>query len=395
MNDDRHHDHDVIVVGARCAGAATAMLLARAGLDVVMVDRAELPSDTLSTHSIARSGVVQLHRWGLLDQVLASGAPAIRDVVFHLEGQRTERTIKAHAGVDFVVAPRRYVLDGILADAAVAAGASLRTGIRIQDTTRDEDGRVTGVVGRGPAGPVELRARVVVGADGVRSKVARAVEAPVIEERPPAGATHYAYYFGPAWPANEYYLGNGALSGIFPTNDGHACVWVCLPAGEAKSIRHGASGLDAAFDQMLVRAAPDLADRLIGAVRATAVRGAIGLPNHIMQAAGPGWALVGDAGYHRDPITGHGISDAFRDAELLADAIAALLRGDANEATVLAAYQHTRDEMLREIFEITCALGEFPATTGFIELQRQLSHAIDTEAAALAGRPSLDVALAR
>ena len=389
------HTHDVIVVGARCAGAATAMLLARAGLDVVMVDRADLPSDTLSTHSIARSGVVQLQRWGLLDQVLAAGAPAIRDVVFHVDGQRTERRIKAHAGVDFVVAPRRYALDAIIADAAVAAGASVRTGIRIRGTRRDADGRVIGVVGHGPAGPVELRARFVVGADGVRSEIARAVEAPVIEERPPAGATHYAYYFGPAWPANEYYLGNGALSGIFPTNDGHASVWVCLPAGEAKSIRHGASDLDAAFDQMLVRAAADLADRLHGAVRATAVRGAIGLPNHIRRAAGSGWALVGDAGYHRDPITGHGISDAFRDAELLADAIAAVLQGDADASTALARYQRTRDEMLREIFEITCALGEFPAPTRFIELQRQLSHAIDTEASTLAGRPSLDTALAR
>src|SRR5690348_3715760 len=113
--------HDVIVVGARAAGAATAMLLARHGHDVLVVDRAELPSDTLSTHSIARSGVVQLDRWGLLDRVLASGAPAIRDVAFHVGEACTRRRIKAYAGVDLLVAPRRHVLDAILADAAVAA----------------------------------------------------------------------------------------------------------------------------------------------------------------------------------------------------------------------------------------------------------------------------------
>jgi 2-polyprenyl-6-methoxyphenol hydroxylase-like FAD-dependent oxidoreductase len=125
---DRNHIYDVIVVGGRCAGAATAMLLARQGHDVLVVDRAEFPSDTLSTHAIARSGVVQLKRWGLLDEVLASGAPAIRDVIVHVDGERIERTITSHAGVDLQVAPGRYVLDRILTDTAINAGAELRTG---------------------------------------------------------------------------------------------------------------------------------------------------------------------------------------------------------------------------------------------------------------------------
>jgi 2-polyprenyl-6-methoxyphenol hydroxylase-like FAD-dependent oxidoreductase len=107
--------HDVVIVGARAAGAATAMLLARLGHDVVVVDQASFPSDTLSTHSIARSGVVQLRRWGLLDPVLDSGAPAIRQVTFHAGGDSVSRAIKHKAGVDLVVAPRRYVLDTIIA----------------------------------------------------------------------------------------------------------------------------------------------------------------------------------------------------------------------------------------------------------------------------------------
>jgi 2-polyprenyl-6-methoxyphenol hydroxylase-like FAD-dependent oxidoreductase len=113
-----HSRHDVVVVGARVAGSVIAMLLARLGHDVAVVDQASFPSDTVSTHSIARSGVVQLHRWGLLDEVLDSGAPAIRQVTFNAGGESVRQTIKHKAGIDLVVAPRRYVLDTLLGNAA-------------------------------------------------------------------------------------------------------------------------------------------------------------------------------------------------------------------------------------------------------------------------------------
>ena len=126
MNSNRNR-HDVVIVGGRVAGSATAMLLARLGHDVVVLDQASFPSDTTSTHAIARSGVVQLHRWGLLDTVTGSGAPAIRQVTFHALGESVSRTIKHKAGVGFLIAPRRYVLDTILAAAAEQAGADVRT----------------------------------------------------------------------------------------------------------------------------------------------------------------------------------------------------------------------------------------------------------------------------
>jgi flavin-dependent dehydrogenase len=136
--------HDVVVVGGRVAGSATAMLLARLGHDVVVLDQASFPSDTVSTHSIARSGVVQLRRWGLLDEVLDSGAPAIRQVTFNAGGESTSRTIKEKAGVDFLVAPRRYVLDTILATAAEHAGADVSPGVTVTGVERDGRGRVVG-----------------------------------------------------------------------------------------------------------------------------------------------------------------------------------------------------------------------------------------------------------
>src|SRR4051794_20725484 len=158
--------HDVVVVGARCAGGATAMLLARLGYDVVVVDRATFPSDTVSTHAIARGGVVQLDRWGLLDAVLASGAPAIREVSFHRDGDVSVRPIKDRAGIDLLVNPRRYVLDSILLAAAERSGARVRTGVTVDDVVRDRTGRVTGVVGRDhDRRPVELQGRFVIGAD--------------------------------------------------------------------------------------------------------------------------------------------------------------------------------------------------------------------------------------
>ncbi|MGH8939718.1 MAG: NAD(P)/FAD-dependent oxidoreductase, partial [Actinomycetes bacterium] len=156
----RRSHHDVVVVGARCAGAATALLLARAGHDVVMIDRSRPSIDTNSTHSLVRGGVVQLARWGLLDELVETGAPEIRAVSFHKDGEVTRRTVKDRAGVDFLLAPRRYVLDDLLASAAVASGATLVAGTTVTGVRRDAEGRVIGVTARDADGtPRHLTAR--------------------------------------------------------------------------------------------------------------------------------------------------------------------------------------------------------------------------------------------
>jgi flavin-dependent dehydrogenase len=380
--------HDIVVVGGRVAGSATAMLLARLGHDVVVLDQASFPSDTVSTHSLARSGVVQLHRWGLLDEVLDSGAPAIRQVSFNAAGESITRTIKAKAGVDFLVAPRRYALDTILATAAEHAGAEVHPGITVTGLQQDGCGRVVGVQGRDRSGAkVDLGARFVIGADGLGSRVARSVGAPINEARQAGGAAQYAYYEGIGWDGIEFYVAERSFAGVFPTHHGQACIWVCTPAADAKAVRRRTGSRVEAFGELLERSAPELAERLRHARRTSPVQGMLRQPNQLRQAFGPGWALVGDAGYYRDAITAYGISDAFRDAELLAVALDQALVGRAEEATALAAYQHQRDQALREIFEITCQLAAYPPVPRFIALQKQLSAAIDTEAAALAARP--------
>jgi 2-polyprenyl-6-methoxyphenol hydroxylase-like FAD-dependent oxidoreductase len=383
-----HHRHDVVVVGARAAGAATARLLGRLGHDVVLVERAIFPADTLSTHQIARPGVVQLKRWGLLQAVLDSGAPAVRQVSFTAMGETVTRGVRSKSGVDLLVAPRRYILDTILAEAAAHEGVHMRPGVNVTGVHFDGSGRAVGVYGRDRAGGlVDIHARYVVGADGLGSRVARAVDAQVIEDHGGQGATQYAYFTGVPWYGIELFVVDGALAGVFPTHNDEACIWVCTPSVAARQARRSASSSTEAFAAQLEHAAPALAARLRTAQRTSPVVRVLRAPNHVRVAHGPGWALVGDAGYHRDPVTGHGISDAYRDAELLAVALNDVLHDHTDETTGLAEYQRLREEAMRAVLDLTVALAGYPPVPQFVQLQKQLSHALDTEAAQLAARP--------
>jgi len=387
-------DYDVVVVGSRAAGAATAMLLARAGHDVVAVDRAQLPSDTTSTHSLVRGGVVQLSRWGLLDNVLDSGAPPVRSVVFQQYGDGApgplRLPVKDKAGVDMMLAPRRYILDAILADAATRAGATLLTGTTVSNVVTDADRRVTGVLAHQADGTVrQLNARLVIGADGVRSRMAELVGARVSESYGSSGTCLYTYVGGVDWDGFEFHLGHDAFAGVFPTHHGEAAVWLIRPGAGLASVLTAGAGRTEAWLEALRTAAPELAERVLGGTVTAPIRGSVGLPNHLRRAAGPGWALVGDAGYHRDPITGHGLTDAFRDAELLADAADAVLRYDADERVAMTEYERQRDDAIRDTFRITRALAAFPPPQRFAELQVELSRALDIEARELAVRPAL------
>jgi flavin-dependent dehydrogenase len=362
------------------------MLLARYGHDVIVVDRAEFPSDTLSTHAIARGGVVQLQRWGILDRLLESGAPRLRRADFHVGGEIITRAVKDRYGVDFVVAPRRHVLDPLLQAAATSAGARLRTGVNVNDIRFDAAGRAIGIAGRDAHGALDVRARIVVGADGLKSRVARSVAAPVVEQRPSHSALHYRY-FRADWPAIEYHLSDDGYAGVFPTHDGDVCVWVSTHHKTALAHRRSAANLDSAFNSMMDGIAPALQERLHFRTATSPVRGMLSMPNQLRTPVGPGWMLVGDAGYHRDAITGQGITDAFRDADLAAEAIDATLRDASAERNAFERFHAERDRMLRDVFEITCELSCLPERSRFVELQKQLARAIDEQAAELAQRP--------
>jgi 2-polyprenyl-6-methoxyphenol hydroxylase-like FAD-dependent oxidoreductase len=372
--------HDVVIVGGRVAGASTALLLARAGVRVAMVERSRLGSDTLSTHGLMRAGVLQLRRWGLLDRVVAAGTPPITSTLFHYaDGTSTRVSIRPRAGVDALYAPRRYLLDRLLVDAAAEAGAEILPEMSVTALRRDDSGRVCGIHAVGRTGrALELPAATTIGADGIRSTVADLVQAPVIKQGRSASAVLYRYVSGLPTDGYEWAYGSGAAAGLIPTNDGETCVFVSTAAERARAIRR--AGAEQAFTTLLTRAAPTALDRMRAAGHAGRLRGWAGAPGHIRRSWGPGWALIGDAGYFRDPITTHGMTDAMRDAELLAEAILASNTGALPRAIAFARYQATRDRLSAELFAATEDVAAYEwDIDGVQALLRRVSSAMSDE----------------
>jgi 2-polyprenyl-6-methoxyphenol hydroxylase-like FAD-dependent oxidoreductase len=372
--------HDVVVVGARAAGAATAMLLARAGLDVLVVDRSRYGADTLSTHALMRLGVVQLHRWGLLDAVIAAGTPSVRRTTFTYADTSVPVTIKPSHGIDALYAPRRTVLDPILADAAADAGATIEYGTSVTAVTRDRNGRVDGVeVRNGDGRTVRHSARWVVGADGLRSVVAGAVGAPV--ERQGTGATAVVYGYWPDLDVDGYQwiFRPNACAGLIPTNGDQTCVFAL-----ATPTRIGRGGMEAMRD-VVASASPELARRLHAAAPPTGLRSFGGVPGYLRVPWGPGWALVGDAGYWKDPIGAHGLTDALRDAELLARAIVTTATGTATESEAFDRYHKIRNDVSLPHFDLVDTIAAMSWTDAEIPgLLRGLSTAMSEEMDAMA-----------
>jgi len=376
----RNAAYDAVVVGARAAGAATAMLLARAGLRVLVVDRSPAGSDTLSTHALMRGGVMQLHRWGLLDQIIAAGTPPVRRTTFTYANDRIDITIKPSHGVDALYAPRRTVLDPMLAQAAADAGATVRYGTTVTDLLRHGD-RVAGVRVRTSDGRDEtIPAQLVIGADGIRSKVAALAGAGITRPSRHSTAVTYGYWTGLETKGYEWIFRTDACSGVIPTNDGQACVFAS--ASPERICRGGA----AIIQEIVAHGDPELADRLARATPPAGTRTWPGAPGYMREAHGPGWALVGDAGYFKDPISAHGLTDALRDAELLARAVIDGL-GTANSLdTALDGFEQLRDRLSTALFDTVDRIAsnewdDAEIARLLIQLNSAMADEVDTLAA--------------
>jgi len=340
---------DVIVVGARIAGASTALLLARAGLRVLCLDRARYGSDTLSTHALMRGGTLQLQRWGLLDAVTSAGTPAVRHTVFHYGDDTVSVTIRPAAGVDALYAPRRTVIDKVIVDAAVAAGAVVRFGTAVTGLLHDDRGRVAGVVIRDRDGSARTeRAGLVVGADGRNSQVADTVGAAVETAGRASSAFLYGYWAGLAADGYEWFYRPGVSAGLIPTNEGLTCVFVGAAADSAAGLVR-AGGVGQAFTRLAADSAIDV--RLRDGERIGNLRYLRGMPGRLRRSWGPGWALVGDAGYWKDPLSTHGMTAALRDAELLARAVLTAPEPGPGQLAALAGYQSLRDRFATPMVE--------------------------------------------
>ena len=345
------------MVGARVAGASTALLLARRRLKVLAVDRAAFPSDTLSTHQVQVPGVARLRRWGLLDGVLAAGTPPAAQVRFDPGPVVLRGRFPEFEGASAVYSPRRTILDKLIVDGARAAGAEVRERFAVDEVLFDGE-RVTGIRGRRAGGPaVTETAQLVVGADGRHSAVAKAVRAPAYHVRPALSTAYYTYWSGVDLEGGEIYSRECVkrMVGAWPTNDRLVMTYVAAPASEFPAFRADPEGaILGALDRC-----GDLGERVRAGQRADRVFGTADTRNRFHTPHGPGWALVGDAGLVMDPITGAGIAHALRDAELLADAVAAGLDGGPPLHRALAAYQAARDADALPMYEMTTDLASF------------------------------------
>ncbi len=344
--------YDAIIVGARCAGSPTAMLLARKGYRVLLVDRARFPSDTVSTHVVQPLGVAALARWGLVDRLVASGCPPVHTYAFDF-GPFTIAGTPGTAESPVAFCPRRTVLDKLLVDGAVEAGAEVREEFTVQEVVV-ADGRVTGIKGHGKGGEtVSELASVVIGADGRHSLVAETLRPEQYHQKPPLLASYYTYWSGiPMNGRFETYIRPNRGFAAVETHDGLTMIVAGWPFAEFEANK---KDVEANYLQVM-GLVPAFAERLRGARREARFAGAA-LPNFFRKPYGPGWALVGDAGFNKDAITAQGISDAFRDAELCTAALDQSFSGARPYDEAMADFQSTRDRKSLPMYEFTCQLA--------------------------------------
>jgi 2-polyprenyl-6-methoxyphenol hydroxylase-like FAD-dependent oxidoreductase len=352
--------HDVIIVGARCAGSALALMLARDGLNVLVIDRTTFPSDTMSGHFIQPAGVSCLRRLGLMENLAALGAPVQETMTVDFGPVvLSDRPAPAADGTTAGYAPRRYRFDPMLADAAVAAGANLREGVDFIEPVVEGD-RVIGIRTQTSAGRTEIaRARLVVGADGKRSRFAKTVRARAYNCRPATTCCYYAYWSGFATTSTRLFVRDGLFCVAVPTNDGLTNVVVAWPHQEFGRVRSDI----AKVYRDATATIPWVADRLASAQQVGHFIGTGDLDGFFRSACGPGWALLGDAGYHKDPITAQGMTDALLHAELLARAILEGMSGTRQLDAALTGYGRRRDALAQPMYDLTADLARLASPT--------------------------------
>ncbi|MBQ1099163.1 NAD(P)/FAD-dependent oxidoreductase [Streptomyces sp. b94] len=380
--------YDVIVIGARCAGSPTAMLFAQQGYRVLLLEKAKFPQDTLSSHYLHMQGVALLNQWGLLDKVRDTGCTPITRESYEAPGVRIDGFSLPIDGLTTTYAPRRYVLDPLLAEGAVAAGVEFREGCAVNDLVWEDD-RVVGVRYTTPGGAEATdRARLVVGADGMRSLVARKVGAQKVVEHARATCVYYSYWSGVS-SIFELYERPGRWVAAVPTNDDLKLIMTYFPQDEYNEVR---KGVEPAYLEAVRTTAPDLYERMQGGERVEQMYGTGHQENFFRKAYGPGWVLVGDAVNHKDSITARGITEAWVQAQSLTDLIGDGLHDDAVLKRALRRYESNLDNEALSQYQGALNVAELKPE-GRTEMLRKLvghQEQIDRYFSTLSGAISID-----
>ncbi|EPH46595.1 NAD(P)/FAD-dependent oxidoreductase [Streptomyces aurantiacus] len=380
--------YDVIVIGARCAGSPAAMLFAQQGYRVLLLEKAQFPQDTLSSHYLHQPGVALLGRWGLLDKLRDTGCTPINQESYQGPGVRLDGFSIPVDGYRTTYAPRRFVLDPILADGAVAAGVEFRESCAVTDLVFEGE-RVVGVKYTTPDGAEATdRARLVVGADGMRSLVARKVGAQKVVEHPRMTCVYYSYWSGV--PSGfELYERPGRWVVSVPTNDNLTLAMTYFPQDEYNEVRKDA---ESAYLEAVRTTAPDLHERLSQGERVEQMYGTGHQENYFRKAYGPGWVLLGDAVHHKDSITARGITDAFIQAQTLTDHIGENLHDDAALNAALRRYENDLSNTFLNLYQGVLNVAELKPE-GRTEMLRKLvghQELIDRYFSTVSGACSLD-----
>lgn len=344
-------EFDVIVIGARVAGAVLAGTLGQMGYRVLVIDRAKFPSDTLSTHFFRDPTFRALERIGVLEQVKAL-APALAVSHNVVDTFEFDEPVRAGSDASFALCVRRIRLDDILVQRLKSIpSVTLREGAAVHEFHSDGR-RLVGVRWLEDGGSAVATARAIVGADGVRSTLASHVHPEIERGQKVQRLMYYAYFSGfegQREPAAEFHYRGNSLAYVFPTSDELTLVALSLPISEFVEFKK-----DAARRFMKsVRGHPKVAPRLDRAVLASHVAGSGSIPSYQRVPYGPGWALVGDAGQVLDPWTGQGIDQASTHALLLAEALDNYLSDATSWETAMAQYHHRRNAFSMKAYERT------------------------------------------
>jgi flavin-dependent dehydrogenase len=362
--------YDAIVIGARCAGAVTAMLLARHGHRVLLLERGVIPSDVHRGHFIHKHGPKRLADWGLLERIVGTNCPPLTTHLtdfgdFPLIG----RDIRVE-NVAWGYAPRRRQLDQVLVEAAIEAGVDFRPNFLVENCLWDGD-RVKGIRGRDQrqAASCTENALITIGADGRNSTLARTVGAPSYEEVPTLTCWYFSYWSGVPTEGFEWYIRKNRVIFSFLTNDNLFAIFIGWPITEFSSVKTDIEGQFMSAVDLI----PGFAERVRSGRREERFYGAADLPNFLRRPFGPGWALVGDAGCHKDPMMAQGICDAFRDADFLSTAIHEGLAEQCRLDDALKGYERRRNEATMTEYRDNIAAARFtPVSPELLQLRLAL-----------------------